>query len=993
MFQQDDIRQQRHRQPAPQPGVETPGGVLKEALDWHAQGYAVVPCWGKQPQIPGWNQRVLGAEEIEAALRNGATGFGFACGLGTVPVVAVDLDWPEARRIASRVLPRTGLIDGRPSTGPGHYFYRAEAGTLRLTAPGGGRIVEILGRGAFVVVPPSPHPSREARIWLERGEPAPVDPDELARRVMTLAAALLARHWREGLRQDATLALAGVFRWGGRSLEEALEFIGLVCEAAQDEEWDEKRRRAVRDTFADAKTKIMGRPTLERLLGAEVVARALKWLGLDRRRDHLPTTEAGLAEVLAELVCLEACWVRRWECWLIYDGKRWAEDADGLEFRRLAREKLIGYLSDLLKRNPNNPDITNLIRLVQSKGFLERVVDLARDYLWAEPEEFDRDPWLLNCENGTVDLRTGELRPHNPGDKITKLCPTRYIPGLGIEGGRFDEFLRDVFRNDAGLIDWVQVALGYSITGGVWEQKLFLCIGPGANGKSTLLNLVREVLGPEYSGGAPADLFVMDRADTHPTVLADLCGKRFVTSAEIGDGRRLHEERLKALTGGEAVKARRMRQDYWEFKPTFKLWAMANQYPVVRDFSYGFWRRIIVIPFDATIPEEKRIRGYHKVLAAEEGELVLAWLVEGAVRYCRETLPPLPERIKRATAEFRAEQDPIHDWVEERCVWEQDVFTSSKDLYADYQQWCEANGLSPIPADAFGRRLKDHGFKPHRTGTRGRGWIGVRLRREGELVRPDGGISRGSVASDASCILAPQIPSKPPEILEKASLAPQNGPAALPRATTAQPGPVKPEPGPEEPAHPRRPDRVVYCRGCRRPRVAIRTAQGWELECGHDLAEAAVLYHQPPGPCYSCGGFTGAIVDTRKSPLCPECGTEYAVTQEAVEEVRGALRPRNWPEAYVAFCWDCYYETRRGRVAVEWDPELGLYLCPRAHDPASLYRLNPGVQNCPRCGAKVDLSGQACCPTCGARFIRDHEEDEGLLEALRGGGRLPGVPS
>jgi hypothetical protein len=179
-------------------------------------------------------------------------------------------------------------------------------------------------------------------------------------------------------------------------------------------------------------------------------------------------------------------------------------------------------------------------------------------------------------------------------------------------------------------------------------------------------------------------------------------------------------------------------------------------------------------------------------------------------------------------------------------------------------------------------------------------------------------------------------------------------------------------------------DRVVYCRACRRARLAIRTTRGWVLECKHDLAEADVVYPRQPGLCYSCGEETGAVVDPRESPVCPECGTEYAVSPEAVEEVRGALRPRNWPEAFCVFCRDCYFETGKGRVAVEWDPELGRYRCPGEHKPGpgTWARLSPSAMPCPRCGARVSLSQQASCPTCWARFIRDHQEDEGLLARL-----------
>jgi ribosomal protein L37AE/L43A len=283
--------------------------------------------------------------------------------------------------------------------------------------------------------------------------------------------------------------------------------------------------------------------------------------------------------------------------------------------------------------------------------------------------------------------------------------------------------------------------------------------------------------------------------------------------------------------------------------------------------------------------------------------------------------PETPGPQSSPTGGRPEEELALDRWLEEETVAEERAETPTAALYESYRAWCQRNGIEAVSDGEFEVMLREKGFYPC-----GFGHEGLRLRQEEDST-----------------------PAPPA----------QEGEGPPPNA-----------------------DRVVYCQACRRPRLAIRTAGGWELECGHDPAEADVLYHRS-GPCLSCGEVTGAVVDTRQSPVCPECGTEYAVTEEAVEEVR--RQSRNWPKVYVAFCSDCFLETNRGRVAVKWDPALGRYRCPRGHDPARLYRLSPGVPNCPLCGTEVDLSRQDSCPTCKARFIREHEEDDRLLETLRRG--------
>lgn len=215
-----------------------------------------------------------------------------------------------------------------------------------------------------------------------------------------------------------------------------------------------------------------------------------------------------------------------------------------------------------------------------------------------QPEDMDRDPWLLNVRNGTIDLRTGALRPHAREDLITRGIDVDYDRAAVCPA--WERFLHQVFGGDVGLVAFVQRAIGYSLTGVITEHVLLVLYGLGSNGKTTLSEALHYLLGPSYAKHAPTDLLLARRGEHHPTELATLHGARLLTSAETGEGRRLAESLVKQLTGGDPVTARRMREDFWQFRPEFKLWLATNHKPQIKGTDHAIWRRIRLIPFDIT---------------------------------------------------------------------------------------------------------------------------------------------------------------------------------------------------------------------------------------------------------------------------------------------------------------------------------------------------------------------------------------------------------
>ena len=342
--------------------------------------------------------------------------------------------------------------------------------------------------------------------------------------------------------------------------------------------------------------------------------------------------------------------------------------------------------------------------------------------------ELDADPWALNCANGIVDLRTGELRPHDPAEMHSKLVPIAFEPTA--RAPHWERFLEQVFAEDAELVTFVKRFAGHSLSGDVREQLLVFAHGAGANGKSTMLGALRNLAG-DYGLQLDPTVLTASQHDQHPTGLTDLRGARLVTTIETDAGRRLAEALVKMLTGGDPIRARRMRGDYFEFLPTHHLWLAGNHLPAIRGTDLGIWRRIALVPFDVTFEGERQDPDLPAKLDAE-AHGILAWAIEGCLEWQQHGLQ-VPARVKAATASYRTSQDHLGRFIDERCVVEDTAYVTSRDLRAEYIEWCEAQGEKPWSAKAVGAELTDRGFD---TGTVGRGndkartWLGIGLAAE-----------------------------------------------------------------------------------------------------------------------------------------------------------------------------------------------------------------------------------------------------------------------
>jgi putative DNA primase/helicase len=442
----------------------------------------------------------------------------------------------------------------------------------------------------------------------------------------------------------------------------------------------------------------------------------------------LNLTDAGNAERFQAQAGHRFAFVHAWGSWLHYDGIRWQRDGNG-EAVRAALATLRATAGEA-EKVPDADQRGELLRHAldsESSARLAAMLTLGQAVLPIATEDLDRDPDLLNVQNGTLDLRTGELRAHDRDDWLTRVVPVAWEPEAACP--RWEAFLHRVMGGNDHLVGFLQRAVGYSLTGHTNEQVLLLLHGVGANGKSTFLETMRALLS-DYSAITDFTTFLRRDCEGVRNDLARLVGTRFVSAVEAEAGKPLAEAFVKQLTGGDTVTARFLFREFFDFRPQFKIWLAANHKPGIYGSDHGIWRRIRLVPFTVIIPEQERDPRLVAKLA-EELPGILAWAMRGCAAWCEHGLG-MPDEVRAATASYKEEMDLFGGFIDEGCVAEPGAQVSAKELYAAYVTCCEGNGEKPRSQKALGVGLRERGFESFQ-GVRGiRCWRGLRLRREGE---------------------------------------------------------------------------------------------------------------------------------------------------------------------------------------------------------------------------------------------------------------------
>jgi putative DNA primase/helicase len=379
------------------------------------------------------------------------------------------------------------------------------------------------------------------------------------------------------------------------------------------------------------------------------------------------------------------------------------------------REKLLKHAS--------KSEQANKIRAMIELAATEPEIALTSDRL-------DADPWLFNVENGTLDLRSGALRPHRREDLITRLAPVEYSPRAKAQ--RWRRFMLEVMDDDAELVDFLQRAVGYAMTGDTREQCLFFCYGQGANGKSTFLETLRGLFGP-YALTADFSSFMGRSGDGPRTDLARMRGARFVAASEADSERGFDGRVVKALTGSDTIVARKLYEAEVEYRPTHKLFLAANHRPIVKEQTDAFWRRMRLVPFRRRF-ERGREKDLEATLRAELPG-ILVWALEGCLRWQAEGLNE-PRAVKRSTHDYKEENDLLGEFITARAALDTSAWTSTVDLYRVFGDWwVETRGprSAVISLGWFTRMLGERADLSAKKSNGLRGWRGITLQQE--LVR------------------------------------------------------------------------------------------------------------------------------------------------------------------------------------------------------------------------------------------------------------------
>ncbi len=409
--------------------------------------------------------------------------------------------------------------------------------------------------------------------------------------------------------------------------------------------------------------------------------------------------------------------VPEWGAWLHWDGTRWAFDKTLAVFD-LARVICREAAAKAANRARGGQEY-NVAKLASSQkvAAVERLARADRRHARAA-DAFDADPWALNTPAGVVDLKTAQTREHRRNDdlftKVTAVAPGGDCP-------RWLRFLAEITQGDAEMVGYLHRWCGYALTGSTRDHAFLFLYGPGGNGKSVLLNTMAHVLG-DYATTADMELFTVGNGNSHPTGLADLRGARLVLAQETEQGRALAEAKIKAMTGGDKIKARFMRQDFFEFQPVFKLVMAGNHRPVIRNPDDAMRRRLHLLAMTYKPPAPDR--DLQAALLAEAPG-ILAWAIEGCMAWQREGLG-ICEAMATATADYFAEQDLMAQWLAERCEPVRNSEVPSSALFRDWQTWATGHGEQPGTGKGFSAALER--FHAKRRAKSGVMFIGLRLK-------------------------------------------------------------------------------------------------------------------------------------------------------------------------------------------------------------------------------------------------------------------------
>jgi putative DNA primase/helicase len=691
--------------------------VRSEAIGYRQRGLAPIPIKerSKEPNLkelrPYLNRKAT-REELEAW---NWTGVGIVTGQLS-GVLVLDVDGPEGEAELQKYRhPVTPMV--RTAGGGLHLYFKHpdyDVKTGIRVAPG----LDVKAAGGYVAAPPTIGPNGARYEWIvspdeaEFAEPPDWLMDILTNRRLKAPAGPVGERIPQGQRNKALASIAGTMRRRGMGETEILAALRVTNE------------QRCQPLLEDEEVAKIAASVARYEPAGDLVHVSFNGYESPKPPQGYNLTDLGNAERFVAQHGENVRYCYSWRTWLFWTGTRWERDNTG-QVHRLAKETVRSIYREASDSTDEDrrKALAKHAAASESETRIRAMIELAKSEVPASPDDLDADPWLLNVLNGTIDLRTEELREHRREDLITKIAPVEYTPrALAPTWGAF---LERVLPGEE-LRRFVQRAAGYSATGATSEQCMFIHHGPGANGKSTFQETLSAALG-DYAMRTPTETLLVKRSGGVPNDIARLKGARFVTASETEEGRRLAESLVKDLTGQDTISARFMWAEWFDFKPTHTLHLSTNHRPEIRGTDAAIWRRIRLIPWAVTIPPTEQDRKLADKLR-DELPGVLAWIVRGCSEWRREGLQA-PEEVRKATMAYRAEMDVLAAFLADCCLRSADEEAFAGELWGAWKRWCEETGEQAGTQKRFGGRLAERGFLNHRDSKTGRKvWAGLSLR-------------------------------------------------------------------------------------------------------------------------------------------------------------------------------------------------------------------------------------------------------------------------
>lgn len=703
--------------------------AVRHATLSQAESYVRLQPNSKTPSGSNWQKTPLYFDQVNTDRNN----VGLLLG-NTTGFVDIDCDCPEAVHIAATVLPAPQGYFKR-NDGSAHYIYRCEDAERTVRKDYKGTLIELRSDGAQTMIPPSVHPDGDRLSWLKlEATQEPAEYDTLLSWVNLIAAScLVMREYTEGKRHWLSLGYAGLLRKAGYPNGTCELVIRAIADWASD---TEDRISNVKSTYENSLGKVAGYGLLSEHLSTDALTKICEWLGVtpdltvlegevlddgdlapairEITRDTL--SEAVLSNDFAASISKQFCFVPEEKAWRYWDGTHWRKDD-----RSSFIHSFVSFVRSIKESEDFSRDLKDDLTKYETAYRAKSVSELCRTPCAVEIGKFNRQKEVLNCQNGMIDLNSKMLRMHDPMAYHSKVATTAYEPEA--TAPQFEKFVLDISDNDLEMAKYLQRVFGSALASGNSEQAVYILYGSGANGKSTLIEVVSDVMG-EYARTAPSSVLVEGRSSSVGDDLVFLKDSRLISASETGQGVSLAEAKIKQVTGGDTIAARALYGSYQEFEFEALLLFSTNHLPKIRGTDEGIWRRIYVIEFKRQFRQDERDPHLKRKLL-EERSGILNWLVDGYTDYRTNGLKP-PASVQEANKAYRKDMDAIGQFLEDQCELQAGQRTSKTDMRRRFEWWCSENAQTGVSHSDLVQALRQRGVREIKSNSN-RYWVGITM--------------------------------------------------------------------------------------------------------------------------------------------------------------------------------------------------------------------------------------------------------------------------